>query len=117
MAEMNKESWLSILTDFRSSRGYLPHIELPGSWYAANTKTWNGRILSEKDRDIVWKSAFFHDGSKYELDAIVVMPDHFHVILHPLLKNTSGYYSLREISHSIKSYSAMEILKAAGIPT
>jgi putative transposase len=112
-----RESWLTTISEFRSSRGYLPHLELPGSWYAANTKTWNGRILSENDRDIVWKAIFFHNGSKYDLDAVVVMPDHVHLILHPLVKNSSGYYSLREIFHSIKSYSAMEILKAAGIPT
>jgi len=49
------------------------------------------------------------DTKKYALDAVVVMPDHFHMILRPLEKSSGGYYSLREIFHSIKSFTAHKI--------
>ena len=42
--------------------------------------------------------------------AFVVLSDHAHLILQPLKKD-SGYFSLSEIMHSIKSYSASIINK------
>lgn len=39
------------------------------------------------------------------------MPDHAHLILQPLEKDKDSYYSIAEIMHSIKSFSAKEIIK------
>ena len=39
------------------------------------------------------------------------MPDHVHLILQPLEKTNNSFYSLAEILHSIKSYSANQINK------
>jgi REP element-mobilizing transposase RayT len=44
------------------------------------------------------------DGQRYELVAYVVMNDHVHVLVRPLLQ-----YELHEILHSWKSYSAHQM--------
>jgi putative transposase len=66
--------------------------------------------LSEVERQILFDAILFHKEKKYDLIAAVVMPDHFHLLLKPLPKG-AGYYSLNEIFHSIKSFSAQQIRK------
>ena len=51
---------------------------------------------------------------KYQLYACVVMPDHVHLIIQPLKKAEGAVYSIAEILHSIKSYSANQINKLLG---
>mgnify|MGYP005854144173 FL=1 len=41
--------------------------------------------------------------------AVVVMPDHVHLLLTPLEKTGGGYYSLAEILHSLKSFTGSRI--------
>ena len=84
-------------------------MQLPGGTYFTATNTLNRQELSEPARDIIFQAIRFHDGKKYDLTAAIVMPDHFHLILRPLTKKQSGYYSLPEIFHSIKSYSAHQL--------
>jgi REP element-mobilizing transposase RayT len=115
---MAKSDWIKSVDRFLVSRQNLPHMQLPGSGYFTASNTHERQILSEAEREIVFQSILFHDGSKYDLDAAVVMPDHFHLLFRPRTKDT-GDYSLPEIFHSIKSYSAQEIRKlrvAGGIP-
>ena len=83
-------------------------MQLPGSYYFTDSNTFNRIILSDRERDLVMQAIRFHDGTKYHLVAAVVMPDHFHLILHPNIKD-AGYYSLPEIFHSIKSYTANKL--------
>jgi putative transposase len=49
------------------------------------------------------------------LFACVVMDDHVHMILLPLEKANGEYYSISEIMHSIKSYSANRIQRLSGV--
>ena len=52
--------------------------------------------------------AFLHfDGTRYDLDTFVVMPNHVHILLHPLQDHT-----LPDIIHSLKSFTANQINKA-----
>lgn len=89
----------------------MPHWENPGSFYFITFRTANSFILPEQTRQIVLESCKFHKDKKYDLYACVVMPDHAHLILQPLEKMAEQYYSLSEIMHSIKSYSANQINK------
>jgi len=97
--------------EFRLYRRKLPHWEDPGYIYFITFRTFKHFILPEKARQIILDSCRFHDNKKYELYACVVMPEHVHLILQPLEKTDGGYYSIAEIMHSLKSYSANQINK------
>lgn len=92
-------------------RRHLPHIEEPGSAYFVTFKTIDEVILSEEAKNVVLESINFHAGKKYRLFACVVMDTHTHVIIQPLEQSKNRYYSLAQIFHSIKSYSAHQINK------
>ena len=111
MSSSESPKWLDPIKEFTSSRGHLPHLELPDSYYFTTTCTKVRGVLTSEERDAVLSAIRFMDGKKYTLDAAVVMPDHFHLLLHPTQKEDGGYYSLSEIFHSIKSYSAKRIIE------
>ena len=97
---------------FRTYRRNLPHWEMPGSIYFITFRTVQGFVLEDHARDIVLQAICFHKDKKYALSAAVIMPDHAHLILQPLKKSETCFYSLAEITHSIKSYSAKQVNKA-----
>lgn len=97
--------------EFRTYRRNLPHWEQPGSFYFITFRTNKNFVLPEETRNIVIDSIKYHNGKKYALYACLIMPDHVHLILQSLEKDKDSYYSIAEIMHSIKSYSAKEIIK------
>jgi REP element-mobilizing transposase RayT len=96
----------------------LPHWELDGSVYFITFKTWQKLELTNEARHIAFNACLFFDEKssgkikKYKTFALVIMPDHVHWLMQPLPKNTSEYWSLSSILHSVKSYSSKEIIKA-----
>jgi REP element-mobilizing transposase RayT len=48
----------------------------------------------------------FHDGTRYILLAFCVMSNHVHVVFTPLLREDGTYYSLAQIMHTVKGYTA-----------
>ncbi len=76
--------------------------------YFGTSNTWNRNVLSAKERDILFSAIKFLDGRKYDLEAAVAMPDHFHLLVRPLRKG-EGVFSLSEIFHSIKSFASHKI--------
>ena len=97
--------------EFRIYRRNLPHWERPESIYFITFRTFKQVILTEESRNILFNSILFHNNKKYKLYAFVIMPDHVHLLLQPLEKRNNSFYSLAEILHSIKSYSANQINK------
>jgi alanyl-tRNA synthetase/REP element-mobilizing transposase RayT len=100
-------------------RRSLPHFEKPWAIYAVAFTTIPGRTLSPDDRAIIIDALRHFHGSRYELFAACVMPDHVHLLLQPWIKETEGdaqplFWSLGELMHSIKSYTAKEINKRSG---
>ena len=95
--------------EFRIYRRNLPHCERPESIYFITFRTFKQIILTEDSRNIIFNSILFHHNKKYKLYAFVIMPDHVHLLLQPLEKTNNSFYSLAEILHSIKSYSANQI--------
>lgn len=95
--------------ELRVYRRNLPHWELPESVYFITFRTAKNVILFEEARNIVFDSIIFHKNKKYKLYAFVIMPDHVHLILQPLEKTKDAFYSLAEVLHSVKSYSANQI--------
>ena len=67
-------------------------------------------VLRQKEvRRIVCDALHYFDQDRYELDAYVVMPNHVHTLL--LL---SDQFPLKDVVHSLKSYTAKEINKFLG---
>ena len=67
-------------------------------------------ILKEPENsNLVRDTLLFFDGIKYKLGKWVIMPNHAHILVTPIAD-----YSLKEITHSWKSFSAMEINKLIG---
>ena len=91
----------------------LPHWELDGAVYFITFKTWERLELTPAARQIVLDACLFFHRQRYDIFVLVVMPDHVHMLIRPRLKEASQeeYWSVSSIMHSIKSYSAKQILK------
>jgi len=66
-------------------------------------------IKNKECKQIIEKALHHFDGERYFLDKFVVMPNHVHVIAIP-----KGKWTLSEITHSWKSYTANELNKETG---
>lgn len=109
---MESSNKLKLSGDFKVYRRHLPHYEDPGSAYFMTFRTATGVTLSEAAKDIVINSIKFHADKKYRLYSCIVMDTHVHCVLQPLEQSRGAYYSLFQIMHSIKSYSANKIQKS-----
>jgi REP element-mobilizing transposase RayT len=89
----------------------LPHWELDGSVYFITFNTWEKLELTPEARQVVLSACKFFNNQRYQIFALVVMPDHVHMLIQPLLKSNNECWSLSSIMHSIKSYSAKQVPK------
>jgi alanyl-tRNA synthetase/REP element-mobilizing transposase RayT len=95
----------------------LPHYERPHGIYHVTFSTRDHRILSPAARTITLNAFVHFDRKRYDLFAFCVMPDHVHALFQPFPKNKEGslvFWSLPELMHSLKSFTATEINKAEG---
>ena len=127
---MESKDRLKPVSEFKVTRRNLPHFELPGSIYFITFNTADRFILSNSAKDIMFSAFHFHNGKKYKLHSCVVMDDHAHCVLQKIeilnsaqarrpvpleMPVTPEYYSLPQITHGIKSYSANRIQKLLNI--
>jgi putative transposase len=108
---MKKESQLKPVKTPKIYKKNLPNWEYSGSLYFITFSTKEGILLEDIAKDIVVKTLHYHVGKKYILFAFVVMNTHVHLIIEPLENSSDSYFSLGQILHSIKSYSANQINK------
>ncbi|MDQ6621975.1 MAG: alanine--tRNA ligase, partial [Verrucomicrobiota bacterium] len=118
-ARQSDASSVAISPGTRYRKRRLPHYERPHGIYHITFSTRNRRILSPPARSIVLEAWRHFHGQRYELFAVCVMPDHVHVLLQPFIKATAPdgnpiFWSLEELMHSIKSFTANEINKLEG---
>jgi RecG-like helicase/REP element-mobilizing transposase RayT len=104
-------------TDVRYAKRRLPHFEQPWAKYAITFATRKRRMLSPAARDTVLDCILKWQNRRYELFAACIMPDHVHMLIEPAVKESGEngeaiFYSLTEILHTIKSFTAHEINKA-----
>ncbi len=98
------------------SKRRLPHFQRPWSRYAITWSTVDRNPLSPAARQIVLDSIVYWQNRRYELYAACVMPDHVHLLIEPQIKESDAdgnpvFFSLSEILHTIKSFTAHEINK------
>ena len=95
------------------SKRNLPHFERPWARYVVTFATRDRIPLTPRSRDLVLK-AIWHERTRYELYAACVMPDHVHLLIEPAIKEQDQngaaiFFSLTEILHTLKSFTAHEI--------
>jgi putative DNA methylase len=99
----------SVKQGVAKTRRKLPHWEKEGGCYFVTYRTQKGIVLPERARDVVLENWKHWSGQRYELWQAVVMPDHVHLLLSPLPKDNGAYWTLSEILHTAKSYTANQI--------
>jgi len=93
----------------------MPHIQNSGSTYACNSNTTPGKILSDPEKTTVFNAIVFLHEKHYDLFGVVVMPDHFHLVINPIMDAAGASVSLPRIFHSIKSFTSMKLSKVNGV--
>ena len=102
----------------RFYRGNLPHIQKDYSRHFITFVTRHRVILPDWARTIVLNCCRHGHGTKYNLYVAVIMPDHVHLILTPLVDlNCNKIWPLHKIMRSIKSFSARQINARRGSQT
>lgn len=109
--ENEREHWLKVhkndkteLTEEEKKEYYRLFSERVEEWL--NNGYGSCILKDEKIARIVADTLLYFNGVKYDLDDWVVMPNHVHLLIRP--KND---YTLSDVLHSIKSYSAHKINK------
>jgi REP element-mobilizing transposase RayT len=96
-------------------RRNLPHLQRDNKPHFLTFCTRLRWILPEAARDVVLGSCLQDNDTKMEISAVVVMPDHVHMIFTPLINEEAGeVYSLGEIMDAIKGASAHKINRQLG---
>jgi putative transposase len=95
------------------NRRNLPHWQLPGSTYFITFRLKSGIITDYEKRIVLEAIKYFHK-IRYLVTATVVMPDHIHLMLKPIVSESKIEFPLSKILQGIKGFSAREINKARG---
>lgn len=89
-------------------RRRLPHFQPDNKIFFVTFCTFRRWTLPPNARKIVLETCVAGHGKKFDLEALVVMPDHVHLALSPLTKRDSAI-PLPEILQAIKGASAHRI--------
>jgi len=96
-------------------RRNLPHMQRDATPHFITFNTKSRRILPDWAREIVLGCCLHDHENRYRLRAAVIMPDHVHLILTPLIdKPRRVVVSLVEIMKAIKGASSHEINRRMG---
>ena len=97
-----------VTKDLLITRRNLPHWQHGGATYFITFRVKQGK-LSEAERKLVLEACLFWNNQKWDLDAVVVLPNHAHLLARPLPCGENKWHSLGEILHSVKSYTGHQI--------
>src|SRR5436309_8714405 len=92
-------------------RRNLPHFQKDDHAHFITFATQQRWVLPESVRKAVLDACLHFDQIRMEVHAVVVMPDHVHMLLTPLKNSEGESVQLFRILHSIKSFSAHDINK------
>lgn len=98
------------------TRRNLPHWQQGGATYFITFRVKKG-ILSKEERKLVLDACLFWHNRKWDLDAVVVLTDHVHLLARPLPCGEGRWYSLGEVLHSVKSFTAHQINRGRSRPS
>ena len=89
--------------ELQIKRRHLPHWTLKGATYFVTFRTAKGEISIEEQK-LVLKHTIDGNEKFYTLIAAIVMPDHIHLLLTPIVG-----YNLSRIMKNIKGVSARQL--------
>jgi REP element-mobilizing transposase RayT len=93
-------------------RRRLPRLQRDNKPHFVTFCTFQRWQLPERAREIVLNSCLHDDGTRYDLRVAVVMPDHVHVILIPIVdEKKQRTWAVSEIMDAVKGASAHLINK------
>ena len=96
-------------------RRTLPHMQRDSKPIFITFCTYLKRTLPENVRSLVMNCCLHDHETKLLVHAVVVMPEHVHMIFSPMINyRVKEYYSLAEIMDAIKGASAHKINWALG---
>ena len=91
----------------RAERLYLEERRFFGKWDAlldlGKGPDW---LRNPEIAKLVTDAMHFFDGKRYDLLVYCSMSNHVHVVFTPLLKTADAHYSLAQIMHTLKGYTA-----------
>ena len=93
-------------------RRRLPHIEAGERPVFVTFCTDKRLVIPESVRSIVLAACVHSHRTRFHMHGAIVMPDHVHLVLTPILKESEDPYSISEIMQGIKSSSAHTLNKA-----
>jgi isoleucyl-tRNA synthetase len=94
-------------------RRLLPHWEAGGSTYILTFCLHRGQLTPD-ERSLVLDACRHWDGQRMLLHAAVVMPDHVHLLCTPLESGPGTWWSVADLMHSIKGYTATQLNRRRG---
>ena len=100
-------------TELVHRRHHLPHWQQGGAYYSVTVRCLRPE-LTPQSRQLVLETLRYDHGKRYELVAAVVMPDHMHLVLHPLAIAEGQWHELGQILKLIKGVSARRINVSEG---
>lgn len=92
-------------------RRNLPHIQKSDAPHFVTFRTNNNLVLPPAARDLVLKHCMHDHGKRVQLHAVVVMPNHVHLLFTPLRDEHGESYTLATIMNGIKGASAHSVNK------
>jgi REP element-mobilizing transposase RayT len=92
-------------------RRNLPHIEKFIAAHFVTFRTKNDLFLPPAARSIALKHCLFENEKRASMHALVIMPNHVHLLFTPLENDRAEPFSLAEIMKGIKGSSAYNINK------
>jgi len=105
-------------SDINYTKRHLPHFERPWAKYAITWSTNARQKLSDAARKIVLDCILYWKERRYQLYAACVRPDHVHILIEPQVRsqasNETEFFSLTEILHTLKSFTAHKINELEG---
>ena len=93
-------------------RRRLPHLQREDKPVFVTFRCWGTLVIPESLRDSVLSHCLHDDGQKIIAHAVVVMPEHVHMLFTPITDFYGGGFTLVEILNGIKGASAHTINKA-----
>ena len=95
-------------------RRNLPHFQSDGKPLFVTFRTFQNWILPESIRSTVLQHCLHDHGTKLDMHAAVVMPDHVHLLFTPRRDDQANTFGLAEIMSGIKGASAHRVNRLLG---
>ena len=95
-------------------RRMLPHYQKGNRPLFVTFCKNNREPFSSEAKDLILQHCLHDDGKQYDLHAVVVMPDHVHLLMTPMRDQQGWVYGLPAILKLIKGTSARSVNKLLG---